>query len=373
MSVLGAVYEKEWMESYLRIPYEQDADGESDERMFFHNEIKGILGPEHIMRDGLEYCRYSITGRKALTAMFQSLPIREWHLKKILNCLVTAIENAKEYMLCEDNLLLTSEHVFVDINDYTAEFLYLPGYMHPLRESLESFLEYLLNRVDYDDKSAVELIYDCYILVLKEEGGLAALKERLGENKAPEVKKEEQVKTFAEEKVSDLVKSWESLEEDDDIGEEPDISFSEWFKGLFRRKNINYAKTVVAEETEEYELKPVQAPQEVQGTVFLAKKKVGATPYLFSIADGSVVRLDKTPFCIGSIREQTGYTLSAEGVSRLHARLYSDKGEWHIADLNSTNGTFVNEQEVLPGRDCPLYNNDKIRFAGCEFLFKDGK
>ncbi len=371
-SILGAVYEKEWMESYLRIPYEQDADGDSDERMLFHNTVKGILKPEHIMCEGQEYCRYSVTGRKALTAMFQSLPIREWHLKKILNSLVEAVESAKEYMLCEDNFVLLSEHVYVDISEYTAEFIYLPGYMHPLKESMESFLEYLLNRIDYDDKAAVELIYDCYILVLKEEGGIGALKERLESKKAEATIKNE--KTYVQQKEelkSDEINSWESLEDESD--EEEAISFSEWFKGLFRKKNISSTKPVVAEEEEIYEMKPASVPQVEQGTVFLAKKKVGATPYLFSIADGSVVRLDKTPFCIGSIRGQTGYTLSEEGVSRLHARLYSENGEWFLEDLNSTNGTFVNEQEVLPGRSCALFNNDKLRFAGCEFLFKDGK
>jgi serine/threonine protein kinase len=51
------------------------------------------------------------------------------------------------------------------------------------------------------------------------------------------------------------------------------------------------------------------------------------------------------------------------GVSRLHATL-SPKGErWYLADLHSTNGTFVNGQPVTPGQPMELKDGDSIRFG----------
>ncbi|MCQ2537209.1 MAG: FHA domain-containing protein [Lachnospiraceae bacterium] len=378
---LGAVYEKEWMESYVKIPYELTEDGETDERMIFYAKPEGFLSVEHIVNDGIEYCRYKITGKKSLTAMFQSLPLKEWHIKRILESLIEVVENAKEHLLAEDNIVLMPEYTYVNINDYSAEFMYLPDYGRPLKESIESFLEYLLNRVDYDDKKAVEMIYDCYVLVMKESGGLQQMKERLNENTKPTQNilqgQNDQVipKRFEEIKQPIESFSWESLEKDEEDYEEKGMGFTEWIRKLFKHREIPKVPIVADNDcNSEYNAPMNSIPiQEESPTVFLAQKKIGATPYLLSISDGSVVRLSTSPFCIGTIKGSNGYNLNREGVSRLHARLYKNHDGWKVADLNSTNGTFVNEQEVFPGKDVSLYNNDKIRFAAEEYIYKEGK
>lgn len=401
--ILGAVYEKEWMESYLKIPLNDLPEDDYEERMLFYNNIPGILTFDKGMEEGRVFYRYQVTGKKSLTALFQSLPIRERHLKKILSCLVDTIEKAEEHLLSDENFVLCPEYVYVNINDYSTDFVYLPGYGRPLKESAEGLLEYLLNRVDYDDKAAVELIYDCYVIVLKEDSGLAQLKERIqADREAGDLTKEsvaqqggteidsKKINVSCQEK-KDYEMTWENIDDEDeeDADEPQSLSFTEWLKKVFSRK-LTQGCPAVAETKERFGItteKQNDAPRsfmakspypgefcETTETVFLAKKKIGATPYLLSISDGSVVRLDKSPFIVGSIQGQNGYTLSKEGVSRLHARLYSDSsGNWHVADLNSRNGTYVNEQEVLPGKDNSVYNNDKLRFAGEEFIFKDGK
>lgn len=60
------------------------------------------------------------------------------------------------------------------------------------------------------------------------------------------------------------------------------------------------------------------------------------------------------------------------GVSRLHATL-SHKGEqWHLADLHSTNGTFVNGQAVTPGQPMELKDGDSIRFGSMSVTLYSG-
>lgn len=36
------------------------------------------------------------------------------------------------------------------------------------------------------------------------------------------------------------------------------------------------------------------------------------------------------------------------GISRRHARLYTREGKWYVEDLDSTNGTYVNEERLTP-------------------------
>ncbi len=49
---------------------------------------------------------------------------------------------------------------------------------------------------------------------------------------------------------------------------------------------------------------------------------------------------------IGRERSQAGIVLRDPNVSRRHAELHYDGAHWHIIDLNSTNGTLVNDVDV---------------------------
>jgi hypothetical protein len=53
-----------------------------------------------------------------------------------------------------------------------------------------------------------------------------------------------------------------------------------------------------------------------------------------------------------------------ENVSRRHATItVSDSGEATIRDEHSTNGTFVNDDRVLPGIDVRIADGDRVRLA----------
>ncbi|GAB4430858.1 MAG: hypothetical protein Kow0031_11830 [Anaerolineae bacterium] len=57
------------------------------------------------------------------------------------------------------------------------------------------------------------------------------------------------------------------------------------------------------------------------------------------------------------------------GVSRRHARLMRQGDNWLIEDLNSLNGTFVNDREVKAGRPVMLNEGDRIRLSQMHLTF----
>jgi phosphoserine phosphatase RsbU/P len=59
--------------------------------------------------------------------------------------------------------------------------------------------------------------------------------------------------------------------------------------------------------------------------------------------------------------------ISAETVSRFHARLSHNGVRWSIADLKSRWGTFVNGQKLEPERDMPLNDGDLVRIQPWTF------
>ncbi len=58
------------------------------------------------------------------------------------------------------------------------------------------------------------------------------------------------------------------------------------------------------------------------------------------------------------------------GVSRLHARIFVENGQYMLEDENSTNFTFLNRQRLAAKTPTPLHDNDEIRLGRVLLRFK---
>lgn len=54
-------------------------------------------------------------------------------------------------------------------------------------------------------------------------------------------------------------------------------------------------------------------------------------------------------------------------ISKKHARIVSDENQYFLEDLNSANGTYLNNEKVLDA--IRLKNGDRIKLGQIEFLF----
>ena len=58
------------------------------------------------------------------------------------------------------------------------------------------------------------------------------------------------------------------------------------------------------------------------------------------------------------------------GVSRLHARIFVENGQYMLEDENSTNFTFLNRQRLAGKTPMPLHDNDEIKLGRVLLRFK---
>ncbi|MBV9232184.1 MAG: FHA domain-containing protein [Chloroflexi bacterium] len=58
------------------------------------------------------------------------------------------------------------------------------------------------------------------------------------------------------------------------------------------------------------------------------------------------------------------------GVSRLHARIFVENGQYMLEDENSTNFTFLNRQRLAAKTPTPLHDNDEVRLGRVLLRFK---
>lgn len=79
------------------------------------------------------------------------------------------------------------------------------------------------------------------------------------------------------------------------------------------------------------------------------------------------MEVTKQDFTIGKRKSNDGVIDYNKMLSRVHCRISSDNQGFVIVDLNSTNGTFVNDIKVKPNAAFPIKNGDVIRLANSSF------
>ena len=87
--------------------------------------------------------------------------------------------------------------------------------------------------------------------------------------------------------------------------------------------------------------------------------------------DERTVLLKEDRYLIGKKGSGAGLQLHSAAVSRLHAKLEKQEKGWVICDLNSRNGTYLNNRPdpLLPEQMVLLKEGDVIRFADVSCMF----
>lgn len=82
------------------------------------------------------------------------------------------------------------------------------------------------------------------------------------------------------------------------------------------------------------------------------------------------IRINSANFIIGKERAKVSYcVMDNTSVSRTHATIRNRGGVAYLADMNATNGTFVNGVRLNPGQEMALKNGDIILLADEEFTY----
>ena len=119
-----------------------------------------------------------------------------------------------------------------------------------------------------------------------------------------------------------------------------------------------YAETI-AHSYVAVDAQPVAPVVQQQRKVFITRCKTGEQ---FPI-NAECCRIGKDPHnCEYCIRDNST-------ISRCHALIKFVNGKWIINDLNSTNKTFVNNQQAYPYADIELHNGANIKIANEMFVF----
>ena len=84
---------------------------------------------------------------------------------------------------------------------------------------------------------------------------------------------------------------------------------------------------------------------------------------LVSKMTGEVIVVSFFPFTIGKNKKVVQYCIDSDVVSRRHVQLTKENQKYYITDLHSTNGTWVNDRQLMPGRAYELHQGETVKIA----------
>ena len=103
-------------------------------------------------------------------------------------------------------------------------------------------------------------------------------------------------------------------------------------------------------------------------TVLNAATKVERHPYLYQVKNGRKIYLDKKTNRIGKNREVVDICIDGNpAISRCHAIFYRVDDACYIEDLNSTNGTFVDDQQITSNCKTMVRVGSRVKLGDEEF------
>ena len=94
-----------------------------------------------------------------------------------------------------------------------------------------------------------------------------------------------------------------------------------------------------------------------KNTVPLLKQNMGT----------DIITLSKPSLIIGRMSGFVDHVLAVNSIGKIHAEITCENGEIFISDLNSKNGTFINEIKIPPNAKTKVVSGDIIRFANVEY------
>lgn len=77
--------------------------------------------------------------------------------------------------------------------------------------------------------------------------------------------------------------------------------------------------------------------------------------------------INKPEFVLGKSDACDGVLSFNDEISREHCKIIWREGQYYIMDLNSTNGTCLNDMLLSPNQEYPLNTGDRLRLSASTF------
>lgn len=410
---MTTVFRREMGRNYLVLVGEDGREADYQLRMLADNALEGFAFASIRMQDQRVEVYYDISSKQPLSRMYERQPVTAETVTFLLQQLQRACDIAEQYMLDADRILLNPSLIYMEpISKKLYLCLGFPG-TNTLEQGLETLLEFFLDHVSREDYACVGMVYGLYQESQKENVTLLELLEAGEREKAVVSAHEENLSLLPPVHPSFSEKAEQKLLPLQEQALKPLVSKTRnpfwrlrlWTKHIKRRLWRFFhqsAKTsavtqlpvytedgYAGENEQEYIELCCQEGESASGeitTVCLERKEetdfttrlLEEIPLQKSIyclrsrfpEQYEDIVLDCFPFIIGTMPNVTDAPQNNRLISRMHTRLEQREDGMVIIDLNSSNGTFVNDVRLNASEEKVLEEGDRVALANQQYIFQ---
>ncbi len=407
--------------SYIRVACVLGVEKSYEYQMCTYNTLSSLLPFHQRSEDGVQYLYYEVSGMQSLDVCLQTQKLKRALMISLVRAVMKLCRELSEYALNLGCIVFLPKYIMLSSNEEEPQFLYTFGPTGEVYEQLEQLLEFCIEYLDYQDNLLVEELYNVYerLLEQKEHFYLAGEMERLltvllgdcGQDTSEtatvpfeSLKQQEAIDPFSEGEtvmISQDTSSEVAGKEFRNLKYGLLVLFLLDVGCLFVWKPITLLKIFFCVATggvllvlnihvrrqekqrekerelqqkskyiEEYETLSRSSTQEDGGTQIISIESNEGVLYNLQESEPQYIYIGDTRKVIGKDPKKAQVLLQQAGVSRIHAMIVKEGRECILEDLNSTNGTWVNEKCLEPRTSYVLKQGDKVRFAGVEYIFR---
>lgn len=379
-------------------------------KMLENNDIEGFLPTRSVsVNNQLSYL-YDISGNIPLEEKYSGKELSAEDIVRIAGQIREIIEVSESYMLNIDGVLFDIRYIFCGINDMSWNFVYNSSAASDARDGIKRVLEFILGKLDHKDGNAVILGYGLYKRVCHGEIPITRIFdniEELTEDKK-DVEYELNRRQYPSVMPESIIQEEEKTSPDYKKYIIPGVAvgvaaviLAAVLSGaamavvvfliciavlaaflIFKMRGQFWERIVRREVDMPYEADTPQLSVSRQNVMAgVTSNIVDNATVLMSMENTSLRRIvkdgprDEYMLTQGNVSIGSGASadilIKDSGISRLHARLTKEGEMCFIKDMNSTNGTWVNEHRLSVYEMCPVKNGDIIRLAQSRFELID--
>ena len=361
-------YERDIHKSYMKIPA---VSKESfDEKIIIGRKIEGTIACEKCFVNSKAEYWYDITGKQGLDEFCKVNEVEKELFERIILGICNCLEVLEWNLIDANCLMLRPDLVFLEVRKNEISFVLYPEEKSNIYVEFQNFMEFLLTKINHDNMDAVSCAYRIYEQILQGTYAISDIKQMLLEERMDTV---ESLEPIHREAVEMPWKESEPNEyETNGMANQLDTFFHETIKKIKEKFLIEKVK------------KEEVPPEVVYPDMYKEEKIVTNTHPTVCLsnwrecAQGKLLYEGKENFadfeighliCMVGKSHRVKLQIEKDTISQFHAKIEWVDDVYYLEDMNSTNGTYVNEELLNYKEKRALNPGDIIRFADVKYRF----
>lgn len=326
----------------------------NERNLFFlsKNVFPDFLALESIKTKKKTFLDCNFTGLLSLEALFKN-PVSKQQFLHIISLMIGIIRRLKGSMLKESCLCFDSKYIFYNQQEDTIKMIYWPIVNNQLASTFGTYVKNLIRDVNVNDVRSQEFIgeYEAFF---------------------------DTIDPFSLNKFEKMVDSMVGNQHSNNMNETGLLVRDETGMGMtvgsFYSANAEYDPFAALMSSQTYwamdageHFQDSSTQWQEQGTQMFARAS------LIRQKNQERIPIMKAEFVIGKGKQGCDYRVDDNSaISRQHAQIAEKDGKYYLADLNSSNKTFLNDFELKPQQYYEIESGSIIMLANEKFEFVIG-